>query len=170
MPVTHSKVSAKADGADAALVRPSDWNAAHAGSPDALVYPTLDRFQANALSVTGAQTFTAGVYYDAGTLYAADHRILLIGVCVRLNDQGHHTYIGGAILGLTYWKAAGTQIPVTFPLAAHAWNDVTCSIRQKLGDNSWVNIQFSFSADITIDANGCVKIAYQPLLRMNDYL
>lgn len=32
MPVTHTKVSALADGTDATLVRPSDWNAAHTGS------------------------------------------------------------------------------------------------------------------------------------------
>jgi hypothetical protein len=32
MPVTHSKVSAVADGADATLVLPSDWNAAHVGT------------------------------------------------------------------------------------------------------------------------------------------
>jgi hypothetical protein len=32
MTITHSKVSAKADGADTTLVRPSDWNAAHVGN------------------------------------------------------------------------------------------------------------------------------------------
>lgn len=29
MPITHIKVSAKSDGADATLIQPSDWNAAH---------------------------------------------------------------------------------------------------------------------------------------------
>lgn len=29
MPVTHAFTSAKSDGADATLVRPSDWNAGH---------------------------------------------------------------------------------------------------------------------------------------------
>src|SRR6266481_1228577 len=32
MPITHTKVSAKADGADTSLVLPSDWNASHSGS------------------------------------------------------------------------------------------------------------------------------------------
>lgn len=32
MPITHSKVSAKADGGDASLVQPSDWNASHSVS------------------------------------------------------------------------------------------------------------------------------------------
>lgn len=32
MPVTHPFVSGKTDGADATLVRPSDWNATHAGT------------------------------------------------------------------------------------------------------------------------------------------
>lgn len=31
MPITHSKVSAKSDGSDASLIRPSDWNAEHVG-------------------------------------------------------------------------------------------------------------------------------------------
>jgi hypothetical protein len=31
MPITHSFVSGKSDGGDATLVRPSDWNASHAG-------------------------------------------------------------------------------------------------------------------------------------------
>ncbi len=34
MPVKHAFVSAKTDGADATLVRPSDWNASHSGSSD----------------------------------------------------------------------------------------------------------------------------------------
>lgn len=34
MAITHAKVSAKADGADTSLIRPSDWNAAHAGTND----------------------------------------------------------------------------------------------------------------------------------------
>ncbi len=31
MPISHTKVSAVVDGADATLVRPSDWNASHTG-------------------------------------------------------------------------------------------------------------------------------------------
>ena len=31
MPITHAKVSAVADGGNASLVLPSDWNAAHVG-------------------------------------------------------------------------------------------------------------------------------------------
>lgn len=36
MSVTHSKVSAIADGGDTSLVQPSDWNAVHVGYPDIL--------------------------------------------------------------------------------------------------------------------------------------
>ena len=35
MPITHAFTSAVADGADATLVRPSNWNADHAGTLDA---------------------------------------------------------------------------------------------------------------------------------------
>lgn len=38
MPITHSKVSAKSDGADTGLVRPSDWNAEHVSF---IVQPTV---------------------------------------------------------------------------------------------------------------------------------
>jgi len=34
MAVTHAKTSTKSDGADASLIRPSDWNAAHVGTND----------------------------------------------------------------------------------------------------------------------------------------
>ena len=34
MGVTHTMVSGKSDGADASLVRPSDWNAAHTNAED----------------------------------------------------------------------------------------------------------------------------------------
>src|SRR5512143_384172 len=32
-PLTHAKVSGISDGGDTSLVRPSDWNAAHVGTP-----------------------------------------------------------------------------------------------------------------------------------------
>ena len=37
MPITHAFTSAKSDGGDATLVKPSDWNAAHTG----IQYPSL---------------------------------------------------------------------------------------------------------------------------------
>ena len=36
MPITHTFVSAKEDGDDETLVRPSNWNAEHIGEPDLL--------------------------------------------------------------------------------------------------------------------------------------
>jgi hypothetical protein len=43
MATAHAKVSAKADGADATLVLPSDWNAEHVGIADAQSQPTTDQ-------------------------------------------------------------------------------------------------------------------------------
>jgi hypothetical protein len=43
MSTTHAKVSAKADGADATLVLPSDWNADHVGITDTQSQPTTDQ-------------------------------------------------------------------------------------------------------------------------------
>jgi hypothetical protein len=43
MSTTHAKVSVKADGADATLVLPSDWNADHVGITDTQSQPTTDQ-------------------------------------------------------------------------------------------------------------------------------
>lgn len=45
MPITHRKVSAIADGADASLVRPSDWNDTHEGIVSA--YKSADESVSN---------------------------------------------------------------------------------------------------------------------------
>jgi hypothetical protein len=42
MPATHAFSSAKSDGGDATLVKPSDWNADHVGLVDTLSQPTVD--------------------------------------------------------------------------------------------------------------------------------
>jgi hypothetical protein len=42
MSTAHAFVSAIADGGDATLVRPSNWNAAHTGLADTLSEPTVD--------------------------------------------------------------------------------------------------------------------------------
>jgi hypothetical protein len=43
MATTHAKVSATADGADATLVLPSDWNAEHVGIIDTQAQPATDQ-------------------------------------------------------------------------------------------------------------------------------
>lgn len=65
MPVKHLKVSAKADGGDATLVLPSDWNAAHS------ISNFVHALSANTSLAWGTHET---VYVDAG---AADKTITL---------------------------------------------------------------------------------------------
>jgi hypothetical protein len=56
--LTHAKVSAKADGSDATLIQPSDWNADHATSlPDTAV---LDQYTRVVLPGTDRLTAAVG--------------------------------------------------------------------------------------------------------------
>lgn len=88
----HSKVSGKSDGGDTSLVRPSDWNAPHVGSPYPLDRYTIDGtygddFTAASLSgswtrrnyVSGAETYQVGI----------DATYLRIDTTGRANGDGY---------------------------------------------------------------------------------
>jgi hypothetical protein len=57
MAVTHPFVSAKADGGDSSLVRPSDWNASH-------VFTGAQRVQTAALTVEAGASLVVSRYYE----------------------------------------------------------------------------------------------------------
>lgn len=52
MPITHAFTSAKSDGGDATLVRPSDWNADHDSTHEA---DTVDAHDASAISIADVE-------------------------------------------------------------------------------------------------------------------
>jgi hypothetical protein len=61
MPVKHAFTSAKSDGADATLVRPSDWNAGHVipYAPGTFTVATgYANLQIKVLQLTGSQRMT----------------------------------------------------------------------------------------------------------------
>lgn len=110
MAIKHSKVSAKADGADTSLVRPSDWNASHVIDAGSIVTADLaDGAVTAAKLASGAAitnlfagrrfTFTDDWMY-VGPLYA--HVTGYIGQAL-----GHHTFTsqlthtGASVIGIT---------------------------------------------------------------------
>lgn len=60
MPVTHTFVSAKADGGDATLVRPSNWNAAHVTAFTEFTQDLGVARSAGTFDITGLSGLTAG--------------------------------------------------------------------------------------------------------------
>lgn len=60
MAVRHSKVSAKSDGGDATLVRPSDWNATHVDD-DPTIYILGGTSSGNAAALAAATTLTNAI-------------------------------------------------------------------------------------------------------------
>lgn len=57
--VTHTKVSAKSDGADTALVRPSDWNASHT-----VTYPSGAVLQSKSVTYTSTTALSNVIPFD----------------------------------------------------------------------------------------------------------
>jgi hypothetical protein len=93
MPITHSFTSAKSDGGDATLVRPSDWNAAHVGGGLEL----LEQHTASASATLDFTTFISATYDDyvfrfLGLVNATDTQDLLM----RMGTGGGPTYDTGA--------------------------------------------------------------------------
>jgi hypothetical protein len=77
MPVTHPFVNPKADGGDATITRPSDWNAAHAGAPDVasqLYDPALDQ---TIVTAATAEYDTDPLIVDSGRLVSIPSTSLL---------------------------------------------------------------------------------------------
>lgn len=89
--ITHTFVSAKADPADATLIKPSNWNAVHTllGFPEASYYNARDY---DFVALTNIADFTCPL--DA--LSIGSNTITLLGACpygVNGTDTGHYIYI-----------------------------------------------------------------------------
>lgn len=84
MSITHAKVSAKADGGDATLVRPSDWNAAHACDGLAIDKdPANDEWLGAIVS-----DIHSGLYHgraQIGVLNASDSTYSIAGIWLACN-------------------------------------------------------------------------------------
>lgn len=102
MSVTHSFVSAKSDGTDTSVVRPSDWNADHVGMPDGSVnvmdYGAVGNGSDNdttaihdARDVAGAKTvvFPPGTYLVSGLTanVAGQTWVLASGATIKLANS-----------------------------------------------------------------------------------
>ena len=77
MAITHTKVSAIADGADTDLVRPVDWNADHTGQPT-----SISDFLDDTAGGTDALTTkapTSNVMYDHGVATTSVHGVGALG-------------------------------------------------------------------------------------------
>jgi len=70
--ITHSKVSGVADGGDATLVRPSDWNANHAGTAD----PTAHGIAAHTAHANWKVLYTDGSGDEQELALGADGTVL----------------------------------------------------------------------------------------------
>src|SRR4030043_649388 len=92
MPIAHVFVSAKADGPDATLVRPSDWNADHSGDAGHTVQDeTTPLAQRTNLRFrgTGIKAYDAGVTPDATDIFAAPYYDAIVDDTEPGADQGH---------------------------------------------------------------------------------
>jgi hypothetical protein len=108
MPITHAKVSAKSDGGDATLVRPSDWNDDHVGATAALLLDyTYAGSDHNGASMTGGADFDV-CPNQSFTVGAATS---LIEIAVRANAQCHRA--GGDALIVTYAIIDSAGTPIT---------------------------------------------------------
>lgn len=144
MPVTHAKVSAKADGADATVVRPSDWNAGHVIDPwtdftptwisdgtqpslgngtlvgryrqiDSKLYLIRIEFSRGSTSTNGT-----GAYGFSGLPFTAAGVVAQVASCFLL-DAGTRNFVATAYMsqGLTFIN----QILVADSSGAGNWTD-----------------------------------------------
>ena len=86
MGITHAFVSGKADGGDATLVRPTNWNADHVGY--------------------GLQPAAAVIYYSGSTYYAIDHA----GVTIT-SGSDFRTVVNAALADAAAGSGGVVQLP-----------------------------------------------------------
>lgn len=147
MSIKHAKVSGKPDGADATLVRPSDWNASHVLSDEYV------------LTDATAKTYLANTWYTIGADFPnSNWGAYFATVYVQYDDALHHQKVGSCVISLVYWKADGAQVATTFAMEQHTGADLTGSLRPLTGENSNRHLQVSFSADVVVTSPGFVKI------------
>src|SRR3990167_3314272 len=117
MALTHAFVSAKADGADATLVRPSDWNADHTGTlgianggtGQVLVDPGADRVlfwdeSANAFTFL---TVGSGLAITGTTIAATATDPLTLTTVAPDTPVANTLYANSMIKAWCVWNAAG---------------------------------------------------------------
>jgi len=127
MPITHAFASAKADGADAALVQPGDWNAVH------LVDPVSAIVAAGAIANT--ETVVTSVTMAANTMAA--------GTTFRITAGGTQT--SGGTGGTAVFRVRIGTSSLT--------GNITTSV-SPVNANSQTNVGFFFDALVTVRTAG----------------
>src|SRR3990167_10657684 len=120
MALTHAFVSAKADGADATLVRPSDWNADHTGTlgianggtGQVLVDPGADRVlfwdeSANAFTFL---TVGTGLAITATTIAATASDPLALTTAAPATPAADTLYKDTMVKAWAVWDSAGVLL------------------------------------------------------------
>jgi len=136
MPIRHAFTSPKADGGDATLVRPSDWNADHVGGGAAgwqpFAYPI--HFVANAtytvstvlaanggsiaipIMVTGAMSLERALVRTTDSTLARSLECRLYSQTAQTGDSGENTLteVSGTDASLSYTAASATTRALVF--------------------------------------------------------
>jgi len=131
--VTHTFVSAKADGADATLVQPGDWNAAHTV---VVTDPAPNHSSiVAAAAIANTETVVTSITVPANTLVA--------GTTLRITAGGTQT--SGATGGTAVYRVriGPTTLTGTIPTTVSPVNA-----------NSQTNVGFTFNALVTVRTAG----------------
>jgi hypothetical protein len=148
MAITHSKVSAIADGADTSLVRPSDWNANHVVADGSLTIAATSGLQAA---------------LDAKSATSHDHTGTYQPLDTQLTDLAGLAYAGNA-LNVVRVNAGETA----FELAAAAGGTPGGSDTQVQFNNSSAfggSAGFTYNTtNLTVDLGGGTVTADDPVL------
>lgn len=104
MSITHTFVNPKADGGDATITRPSDWNAAHTIANDAIAYAKIQNVSATD-KVLGRSTAGAGDIEEIACTAAG--RALIAGA----DAAAQRLTLEAAGIGLTMAVAGGHSLP-----------------------------------------------------------
>lgn len=112
-----------------------------------------------------AQTYNATTWYDIGSAVTMPGYGTVYIIIVRINytSTAYHTYTGVGVISPGYWKNAGAQHSVSFPLEQHNGNDIMCYVRFKLGSGSRI-IQMYLDTAVTVSSGGGVYITLKRLL------
>jgi hypothetical protein len=148
--VTHPFVSAIADGADATVVRPSNWNATHSltGTVDVANGGTGASTTAGApFALKGANTDLTSVVLTSGTVSAVPSVAF---------DLANKAYVDTLVAGLNFHVAA--QYATAAALAANTYNNGTAGVGATLTGNA--------VGALTVDSN--VVVVAQRILVKNE--
>jgi hypothetical protein len=148
--VTHPFVSAVADGGDATVVRPSNWNATHSlsGTVDIANGGTGSSTSAGApFALKGVNTDLTSVALTSGTVSAVPSAAF---------DLANKAYVDTLVAGLNFHVAA--QYATAAALAANTYNNGTAGVGATLTGNA--------VGALTVDSN--VVVVAQRILVKNE--